>query len=170
MLLPSEPSDPRISHTLHGPPPPDATELLGLALRLRHLARTNALPLLLRGKNIGLLRAAAVVQDPAPLLRAARELGAHVATVRWSLPGAGDPREVQHTGRMLGRLYDAVVCQGMTVEAVRRIGQAAGIPVYDDIACGAHPSARLADDLGDEAAPGDNRRFVLQAVLVDGLA
>lgn len=168
MLLPSEPTDLRTSNV---PPAPDAAELLGLALRLRHLARTNALPLLLlRGKNIGLLRAAAVVDDPAPLLRAAGELGAHVATVRWNLSGAGDPREVQHTGRTLGRLYDAVICQGMPAALVRQIGQVAGIPVYDDIACDAHPSARLADSLGEEAAPGDNRRFMLQALLVERLA
>ncbi|MGJ7568104.1 ornithine carbamoyltransferase [Variovorax sp. GB1R11] len=166
MLLPSEPTDLRTSNV---PPPQDTAELLRLALRLRHLARTNALPLLLRGMNIGLLRAAAVVDDPAPLLRAAGELGAHVATVRWNLSGAGNPREVQHTGRTLGRLYDAVVCQGMPAALVRQIGQAAGIPVYDDIACDAHPSARLADGLGEEAAPGDNRRFMLQALLVEGL-
>lgn len=170
MLLPSEPTDLCAPHATHCPPPPHAADLAALALRLRHLARTNALPLLLRGKNIGLLRAATAVDDPAPLLRAASELGAHVATVRWNPSGADDAREVQHTGRMLGRLYDAVVCQGMPAALVRQIGQAAGIPVYDDIACDAHPAACLADGLGEEAAPGDNRRFMLQALLVDGLA
>lgn len=164
-----EPTDLRAPHATPSPPP-DAAVLVALALRLRHLARTQALPLLLRGKNIGLLRGAALGQDPAPLLHAAAALGAQVATVRWNLSGAGDPREVQHTGRMLGRLYDAVVCQGMPAALVGQIGQAAGIPVYDDIACDAHPSARLADSLGEEAAPGDNRRFVLQALLVHGLA
>ena len=161
------------------PPPPGEAELLALALRLRQLARAGALPRLLRGKNIGLLCDAASPQDPAPLLRAAGELGAQVATVRWrpsSAPvdtGASNghtPHEVQHTGRMLGRLYDAVVCQGMPPALVRQLAQAAGVPVYDDIAAEAHPSARMAQALGDEAAPGDNRRFVLQAMLVDGLA
>jgi ornithine carbamoyltransferase len=162
--------------TPHAPPLPGEAELVALALRLRQLARAGALPRLLRGKNIGLLCDAAGSQDPAPLLRAAGELGAQVATVRWrtsTVSGASDdgkPHDVQHTGRMLGRLYDAVVCQGMPSALVRQIAQAAGVPVYDDIAADAHPSALLAQGLGEEAMPGDNRRFVLQALLVDGLA
>lgn len=171
-LLPFEPTDLRAPHT---PPPRDAADLPALALRLRNLARTNALPLLLRGRNIGLLlHDAAGMEDAAPLLRAGRELGAQVATVRWNPSGAGDARELQHTGRMLGRLYDAVVCQGMPAELVRRIGQAAGIPVYGDAGAGAppsaHPFARVAERLGEEATPGDNRRFVFQALLVNALA
>lgn len=160
-------------------PQPGEAELVALALRLRQLARAGALPRLLRGKNIGLLCGAASARDPVPLLRAAGELGAQVATVRWSPSTASAdsgvsndhrPHEVQHTGRMLGRLYDAVVCQGMPAALVRQLAQAAGVPVYDDIAADAHPSARVAQALGDEVAPGDNRRFVLQALLVDGLA
>ncbi|MFM9927572.1 ornithine carbamoyltransferase [Variovorax sp. H27-G14] len=159
-----------------------AADLIALALWLRQLARGGALPQLLRARNIALLCDGTATQDPAPLLRAARELGAHVATVRWSLSGAGKQGEVLHTGRMLGRLYDGVVCQGMPAALVSQIAQAAGVPVWDDIASDEHPSAGLVDELekglekalGDasceETVAGDNRRFVLQALLVDGLA
>ncbi len=175
MLSPFEP--------VHPPAPPAQpqplfqaldTDLMALALRLRQLARSGALPQLLRAKNIALLRGATDTQDPAPLLRAARELGAQVAIVRWSLSAADRPGEVPHTGRMLGRLYDGLVCQGMPAALVSQIAQAAGVPVWDDIASDGHPSARLiyrlGDGLGGEAVAGDNRRFVLQALLVGGLA
>lgn len=145
-------------------------ELLGQALRLRDLARTGPLPRLLRGKNIGLLGSAEGTHDTTLLLHAAKELGAQVATMRWSLVGAGKLREVRHTGRMLGQLYDVVVCQGLPADLVWQIGQAAGIPVCEDIASDTHPSARLVEMLGEAAQAGDNRRFVLQALLVDALA
>jgi ornithine carbamoyltransferase len=150
--------------------PQDAAELADLARRLRQLAQAGAVPPLLRGKNIGLLRASHNGEVSVLLLQAARALGAHVATMRWSLSGASQPGEVRHTGRMLGRLYDALVCQGMAPEQVRQVGLAAGIPVFDDIAADGHPSAGLADALGGDAPASENRRFVLQALLVDGLA
>jgi hypothetical protein len=40
-------------------------------------------------------------------------------------------------------------------------------PVYDGIASGVHPSAALADMLDGGAGDADNRRYVLQALLVD---
>lgn len=167
MLPSSAPSNLRAHQPLS---PREAVALAGLARRLRQLALAGALPPLLRGKNIGLLRDSQGDEAPLLLLQAARELGAHVATLRWRLAGASQPGEVQHTGRMLGRLYDALVCQGMAADQVRQIGLAAGIPVFDDIAADAHPSARLAEALADEAPHADNRRFVLQALLVDGLS
>lgn len=150
--------------------PAESTALATLARRLRQLAQAGALPPLLRGRNIGLLRGSHDGEAPALLVQAARELGAQVATLRWHLSAASAPGEVQHTGRMLGRLYDALVCQGMSPAQVREVGLAAGIPVFDDIAADNHPSARLADALGGEAPPAGNRFFVLQALLVDGLS
>lgn len=150
--------------------PQQAAALAALARRLRQLAQAGALPPLLRGRNIGLLRGLHDGEAPALLVQAARDLGAQVATMRWSLSAASAPGEVQHTGRMLGRLYDALVCQGMAPEQVRAVGLAAGIPVFDDIAADGHPSANLADALGGDAPPAGNRRFVLQALLVDGLS
>lgn len=162
---------PRVPHAL---PRPGAPDVQALALRLQHLARAQApLPPLLRGKNIGLLRDAAGTADPGPLLHAATALGAQVATVRWSLSDAGRPGELLHTGRMLGRLYDAVVCQGMPAALVRQIAQAAGVPVYDDIVCDAHtgPGNGPGDEKeNDEQTQGEHPRFVLLALLVDALA
>ena len=83
-----------------------------------------------------------------------------------SLSERSRPAEVAHTARMLGRLYDAVECQGMAHAVVQQVADEAGVAVYDGLATEEHAGARLAEQLGDEAAPGDNRRFVLQAYLL----
>ena len=70
------------------------------------------------------------------------------------------------TARMLGRLYDAVECQGMAADLVHRLGADAGVPVYDAIASQRHPTAKLDGLLGGDSPALDKRRFVLQAVLL----
>ena len=102
--------------------------------------------------------------------RAALELGAHVAHIRPSLNGLSTPHEVQHTASMLGRLYDAVECQGMAADLVHQMGVDAGVPVYDGVASKRHPTARLVDLLDGDASARDKRRFVLQAVLLSTIA
>ncbi|SFQ59881.1 ornithine carbamoyltransferase [Variovorax sp. OK605] len=166
MLSPSESQNRQAQQPL----PQQASELATLARRLRQFALAGATPKLLQGKNIGVLRQAQDSEAPLLLLRAAAELGARVATMRWSLSQAIRPDEVQQTSRVLGRLYDAVVCLGMAPDLVREVELAAGIPVYDDIACDEHASMRLVRGLDEELPGADNRRFVLQALLAERLA
>lgn len=149
--------------------PRDVTAVLAHARTLQRAAEAGKTQPLLRGKNFGLL--CEVDDDDAALFRrAAVELGAHVAHVRPSLSELSTPQEVQHTARMLGRLYDAVECQGMAPALVQQVGNDAGVPVYDGIASQDHPTAKLADLLGGDTSPADNRRFVLQAVLLTTIA
>ena len=152
------------------PTPLKATDLLCRARMLRQAALEGTPPPLLRGKNLGVLRETQDSEALALFHRAAGELGAHVATMRSSLSASSAPQEVQHTARMLGRLYDAVECQGMAPALVQQIARHAGIPVYDGAAMESHPTARLAELLGDGASPADNRRFVLQAFLLESVA
>jgi ornithine carbamoyltransferase len=70
---------------------------------------------------------------------------------------------------MLGRLYDAVECQGMDSALVGQVGRDAGVPVYDSIAALTHPTAKLAELLDGDASPEDRRCVVLQAVLLNTL-
>ena len=108
--------------------------------------------------------------DAALFRRAAVELGAHVAHIRPSLTEMSTPQDVQHTARMLGRLYDAVECQGMAPDLVHQMGIDAGVPVYDGVASPHHPTAKLDGLLGGDSSPLDKRRFVLQAVLLSTVA
>ena len=150
--------------------PRDVTVVLANARTLQRAAEAGTTQPLLRGKNLGLLCEADDALDAALFRRAAVELGAHVAHIRPSLSVLSTPQEVQHTARMLGRLYDAVECQGMAPALVQQVGNEAGVPVYDGIASQDHPTAKLAELLGDDASPADNRRFVLQAVLLSTIA
>lgn len=150
--------------------PAEVARLQALAEALRRGSLDGkAPPMALRGKQLGALCA---LHDDASLAlfrRAAQALGAHVAVMPASLSPASTPQEVLHTARLLGRLYDAVECQGLPATLVQQIGLHAGIPVYDGIATPAHPSAALAERLGSGDTPGDARHFVLQAVLIDSL-
>ena len=150
--------------------PRQASALLAHARVLQQAARDGATQPLLKGKRLGLLCEA--VDDPDAVLfhRAAAELGAQVTHVRPSLTETSTPLEVAYTARMLGRLYDAVECQGMPSALVQRMGDDAGVPVYDGIAARSHPTARLAEQLDAGSPAADNRRFLLQALLLSTLA
>lgn len=151
------------------PVPCDPQGLLAQARALRSAAQAGALQPLLRGKRLGLLCEDEAGGDAELFRRAARELGADVAHIRPSLSSLSSGQEVEHTARVLGRLYDALECQGMARELVDRIRQQADVPVYDGLASAAHPSAGLACELGPEVAAADARRYLLQAALIGSL-
>ena len=146
--------------------PRDVRFLLDRARALGQAAAAGELGALLRGRKLGLLCEADGDGDGDLFCRAATELGAHVAHIRPSLTALSTPHEVQHTARLLGRLYDAVECQGMAADLVQQVGVDAGVPVYDGVACPTHPTARLVDLLDGDACTLDKRRLVLQAVLL----
>ena len=156
--------------------PHDAAFVLDNARALQRAAQCGEVRALLRGRNFGLMCEidsngdSASDSDAALFRRAAVELGAHVAHIRPSLTELSTPQEVLRTARMLGRLYDAVECQGMAAELVHRLGANAGVPVYDAITSRHHPTAKLDGRLGGDSPALDKRRFVLQAVLLSTVA
>ena len=149
--------------------PRDVAFVLDNARALQLAAQVGDLRALLRGRKFGLMCEidddSDSASDAALFRRAAVELGAHVAHIRPSLTELSTPQEVLHTARMLGRLYDAVECQGMAADLVHRLGADAGVPVYDAVASQRHPTARLDGLLGSDSPALDKRRFVLRAVL-----
>ena len=140
------------------------------ARALQRAARDGATQPMLRGKKLGLLCESEELPEAMLFRRAARGLGAHVAYIRASLSELSTPIEVQHTSRLLGRLYDAVECQGVSQTLAQQIGAEAGVPVYCGLASSSHPTARLAAALGDPDAADDNRCFVVQAMLLITMA
>ncbi len=146
--------------------PADKALLLASARTLQQAARTGSTQQLLRGRNLALLCEVGHSAEAARFQRAATGLGAHVAQVRPSLTDLSTRQDVEHTARMLGRLYAAVECQGLSAALVQHVGLAAGVPVYDSLASDQHPTARLVDLLGGDESPGDKRHFVLQAALL----
>lgn len=148
----------------------DVDAVLSQARALQGAAAKGTVQALLRGKNLGLLCDNEGAAEAVLFRRSALELGALVSYIRPSLSEQSAPGDVQHTARMLGRLYDAVECQSATPALARRIGADAGVPVYDGVASPLHPTARLAALLGGDSSLDDNRRFVLQAVLLNTIA
>lgn len=156
----------------HGPldlsamSPHDVNALLAQAGMLQSAAQSGKTQPLLRGKKLGLLCETDDDDEAALFRRAAVELGAHVAHVRPHLSQQSTQREVQNMAQVLGRLYDAVECQGLAPELVRQVGDSAGVPVYDGIAAPDHALAGLSRQLAGDAPPADKQRYVLQAVLL----
>ena len=149
--------------------PAESEALLASARALQRAAAAGrALPLL-HGKNLGLLCHDDRQQDARLFREAAAALGAHVAHIGMGLSEHSAPQEVAHTARLLGRLYDAVECQGLVHEVVQQIAAEAGVAIYDGIATPQHPSAHLAAQLGGDGSLAENRRFVLQALLLDSI-
>ena len=151
-------------------PPLKVANLLSRARLLQHAAMDGNTPLLLRGKNLGLLCETQSDEAQALFRGAAEALGARVAVMRSGLSVASTVQEVQDTARMLGRLYDAVECQGLDPALVACIGLHANIPVFDGVAAKDHPVDQLAELLGDGTPLADNRRFLLQALLLEAIA
>jgi ornithine carbamoyltransferase len=144
----------------------DEKALLDQARTLQRAAVAGRVQPLLRGKNLGLLCADDTQAQALLFRQAASELGAHVAHIGMSLSGHSSAQEVEHTARMLGRLYDAVECQGLPGTLVRQMAAVAGIAVYDALAGNEVLIARLARQLGDDTELAQNRRFALQALLL----
>ncbi|MDN3920360.1 ornithine carbamoyltransferase [Roseateles violae] len=130
-------------------------------------ARQPALAGALKGKNIGLVSAAADSREARLFSAAAAGLGAKVAHVRAALSESSPAPAVAETARLLGRLYDAIECQGMSEALLQLIRREAGIPVFDGIAGAQHWSAALTASL-DPALPEERRRMLLiQAQLLE---
>jgi ornithine carbamoyltransferase len=152
------------------PKPPVSGEernLLDQARALRQAAAEGRLQPLLRGKHLCLL----CDDDSLPAARlfcqAATELGAKVTHIGMSLNAHSDAQEVEHTARVLGRLYDAVECQGLDSALVQQMARAAGIAVYDALAAKDPRIGRIAELLADDGGTGDDtHRIALQALLL----
>jgi len=155
-------------------PPPALLDREALLTRARQLQRADAgasTPALLRGKHLGLICEAGSGDDARLFCSAAGALGASVARIRPSVSelGSTSGNTLQHTARVLGRLYDGIECQGLAPALVQRLGRDAGVPVFDGLATTQHPSAALASLL-DAGDPVEKRRLlIVQAVLLCSL-
>jgi len=139
---------------------------LAEARALLEAAQAGRLDPCLRGKKLALLCSDAGSSAALLFQRAAGALGAHVAIVQPGAPELTTPEKTRVTARLLGRLYDAIECQGLPALLVQQYRDLAGVPVYDGAATAEHPTARLVDGWEGSGSEADKRCAVLQAVLV----
>ena len=148
-----------------GPASSNALLARASGLKLAALAGSDARPLL--GKHLAL-----VCEQEGPDAELFRQagigLGARVTTLRPTLGDASSHAEVVRTSRLLGRLYDAVECQGIEPRLVRQIRTAADIPIFEGVASSGHSSAHLDAQLGGTDLKA-NRLFIVQAMLLEAI-
>lgn len=150
-----------------------ASSLVEAARALKHAAAGGAgqAPSL-RGKNIALLCPDADSADAQRFQAAAGALGARVACIvpqpNWV---NGENAVDASTAWLLGRLYDAVGCEGTPAGFAASLQAQVALPVYDGLARADHPVFELLPSVADpQQAPGDDdRRALLQAVLLGSL-
>ncbi len=142
----------------------DEAMLQASARRVQQARAAGTLDTLLQGRHVALM---ACADDAAARLfrQAGQEMGAQVALVP-PLAADASAADLQAMGRLLGRLYAAVECQGMPASLVRDIAQATTVPVFDSLA-----TARLSlQPPGGEpalAAPAPGQDLLpVQAVLL----
>ncbi len=86
-------------------------------------------PQVLKGRNIALLDDGGDPKDCEAFIRAASELGARVARVDLADLRTSQAEHPQQTARLLGLLYDAIVCKGCDAAHMAWLERHAGIPV-----------------------------------------
>lgn len=123
----------------------DLLTLIGSARQFqRAAAQVGGPPAPLRGKNLALLSDDHGSADAAAFLRAATELGAHVARIRATEPGESSRRDPRDMAGLLGQLYDAIECQGLPESELRQLDRDAGVPVFNGMASPSHPLHAIA--------------------------
>lgn len=124
----------------------------------------------LHGRHLGLIYADASGPSTALFCDAAHALGAQVAVMPLQLRVDDPPHAVSGTARMLGRLYEAIECQGVEPLVVERIAEHAGIPVLCDCAVRVAALDLLARRVQAGLPTRQGRTLVLQALILHALA
>ncbi len=150
--------------------PSQQDRLLACARRLLQAQRSGEPLRALRGRNLCLLCEPGDSEGPELFRAACNELGARVATIHPSADWRNAPQEVvAQTALVLGRLYDAVECQGLAPETIAHLRANAGVPVLDAAALPDHPSSTLSVQLGPELPLAERRRYLLEATILEAL-
>ena len=126
--------------------------LLDIARALKRANAAGSAQRPLRGKNLALLSDKTPDGKSSNFQRAATELGAQVAHVR---PGESGIEGASRAARLLGRLYDAIDCEGLDAATLSRSTAKPACPVFNGLADDAHPTRVLATllDLQDRSGP-----------------
>jgi ornithine carbamoyltransferase len=101
----------------------------------------------LAGKNVALLFEKTSTRTRAAFEVAAFDQGAHVTYFDPSGSQMGHKESIADTGRVLGRMYDALEYRGAWQKDVEELAAHAGVPVYNGLTAEWHPTQMLADFL-----------------------
>lgn len=171
--------DHRLLNTAAGLDAQHIGPLLAMVEGLQSMRSASTMPGLLKGINIALLcDQAGAAEDACVFEHAATQLGARVARIRSSDAGLAATADLGATARLLGRLYDAVECQGVDPQVIAQLEAHSGIVVYNAIGSathpvfrGLHPLMRRAQSVQPDGQDLDHacREAVIQSILLSTL-
>jgi ornithine carbamoyltransferase len=101
----------------------------------------------LSGKNIALIFEKASTRTRCAFEVAAFDQGAHVTYLDPSGSHLGRKESAVDTGRVLGRMYDAIQYRGFGQATVEALASASGVPVWNGLTDEWHPTQSLCDML-----------------------
>ncbi len=101
----------------------------------------------LEGKQLALIFEKTSTRTRAAFEVAAHDQGAHVTYLDPTGSQLGHKESIADTGRVLGRMYDAIELRGHGQEEIEELARFAGVPVYNGLTDEWHPTQMLADFL-----------------------
>lgn len=101
----------------------------------------------LAGRNIALIFEKSSTRTRCAFEVAAHDQGAHVTYLDPSGSQLGKKESVRDTARVLGRMFDGIDYRGFAQATVEKLGQHAGVPVWNGLTNEWHPTQMLADML-----------------------
>jgi ornithine carbamoyltransferase len=130
-----------------------ATQASGLITLARALERDPKPGRPMAGRHLVVLCDVPGSPSAEAFSHAALTLGAEVAHISPDAAGLHDLAAVRLAAPWLGRLYDAIECDGMDEALMQELARHAGVPVYNAVAACGHPTRLLADLMAMQDQP-----------------
>jgi ornithine carbamoyltransferase len=123
----------------------DIYYLLDLAAQLKEDKKTGNEIKYLKNKNIALIFEKSSTRTRCAFEVAAYDQGANVTYLGPTGSQMGHKESIKDTARVLGRMYDAIEYRGHGHTVVENLAEYAGVPVWNGLTDGFHPTQVLAD-------------------------
>jgi ornithine carbamoyltransferase len=127
--------------------PEEFRHLIGLAAELKAAKRMGTEVRRLNGKHIALVFEKSSTRTRCAFEVAAADQGAATTYLDPSGTHIGHKESAKDTGRVLGRMFDAIQFRGSAQRTVDELAAYAGVPVYNGLTDDWHPTQMLADVL-----------------------
>jgi ornithine carbamoyltransferase len=127
--------------------PDEWRELLDLAAQLKDEKHSGTETPRLQGAEIALIFEKASTRTRCAFEVGAHDQGAHVTYLDPSGSHLGHKESVLDTGRVLGRMYDAIEYRGFSQSTAESLSLLSGVPVWNGLTDEWHPTQSLCDML-----------------------
>ena len=125
--------------------PAEIRYLLDLSFELKAAKKESREVARLSGLNIALIFEKTSTRTRCAFEVAAHDQGAHVTYLGPTGSQIGHKESVADTARVLGRMYDGIEYRGFGQDRVETLARYAGVPVWNGLTDGFHPTQVIAD-------------------------